>query len=326
LVRKYFFAFEQAFYKNHSKFFSAVGINPESYEWTVAYDRLRSYGSDCIAGDFSCFDGTLMADLMSETGEIINDWYKLAGEQDDEATLVRRVLIDEMIHTYQLVQNCVYKSHQGNPSGNPLTVIINTIVNAFYMRLAWMEIMRKQKPLLATMDAYSQNVMEEMYGDDNRLVIKRPMLEFYNQKTITECLATHGITYTDEEKSSNVVASRKLLDTSFLKRKYRFDEEVGKDIVLPVMSIDTITSLTNWYRDADDVETQLQSNQKAALDFAFFHGRKFYDEFELKFSNKLRENNMKPLSITYDEQLDKFLAMMHCDNQGKFQNFCDLGF
>ncbi|APG77459.1 hypothetical protein [Sanxia water strider virus 9] len=326
LVRKYFFAFEQMFYKNHSKFFSAVGINPESYEWTVAYNRLRQYGNKCCAGDFASYDGTLMADLMFEVGEIIDDWYKLNGEKDEQATAVRRVLIDEMIHTYQLINNCVYKTHQGNPSGNPLTVIINTMVNVFYMRLVWMEIMSEKKPQWATMDEYHQNVIEEAYGDDNRLVIKQKVIDLYNQITITECLARHKITYTDELKSGECVKYRKLEETSFLKRSYRIDSEIGKEIMLPKIDITTISGIINWYREAEFIDEQLQANMRAALGFSFFHGREFYDKVFKQYQQVMRREGVKPICTVYDEQLDRFLAMIHGNEDGVYENFVELGF
>lgn len=326
LVRKYFLAFEQAFYKGHGKFFSAVGINPESFEWTVSYNRLRTYGYKCVAGDFKTFDGMAMADLLWEIGEMISDWYGLKGGEDVLSRNVRRVLMDEMIHTFQLVLNCVYKSHQGNPSGNPITAPLNTILNIFYMRLSWMEIMEVQDYRLYSMDAYSKHVIEEAYGDDNRLVIKQEVIKLFNQVTIAEALKRHGITYTDESKSDEMVPYRHLLQTSFLKRKYRFDKELGSEIVLPIMDVDTITSLTNWYRDAPNIEEQLQENQRAALTFAFFHGREFFNDFNKGFIEKMRENNMMPVCITYDEMLDSFEALIH-DDGGDFGTiFTDFGF
>lgn len=321
LCRQYFASFVQMFYQHHGEFFSAVGINPESYEWTKSYNRLKTYGRRCVAGDFSSFDGTLMAELMAACGEIIDDWYKLKGETDPTATMVRKVLIDEMIHTVQLVQNCVYKTHQGNPSGNPLTVIINTMVNAMYMRLTWLEITAEKAPALCSLDTYHQNVLEEIYGDDNRLIIKEPVIEIFNQITIAETLSNHGITYTDELKSSDLVKFKDLLDTSFLKRRYRYDPEVT-GMILPAIDTDTIYELTNWYRKTEDVEDQLQQNQRSALDFAFFHGRDFYENFNDKLMTKMREHNLQPVSITYDEQLDRFLALAHGDQSGrKFMTF-----
>nr|QKN88966.1 MAG: hypothetical protein [Picornavirales sp.] len=324
LVRKYFLAFEQMFYKNHTKFFSAVGINPESFEWTESYNRLRKYGKKCVAGDFSGFDGTIMPDLMEEVTEIVNAWYEYNGETDPEAKLVRRVLMDEMIHTVQLVENCTYKTHQGNTSGNPITVMINTYVNIYYMRLTWLEIMKEENPDLATMWAYKDNVIEEIYSDDNRLVVKDAALQFFNQMTIATALEKHGIIYTTESKKKAEEPWKNLDDTSFLKRTYRFDDEIGKEVILPVLSMDTLTSLTNWVRDSDNLEEQLQANQKAALDFAFFHGREFYDEYQFNFSKAMRENEMEPVCITYDEQLDRFLSIIHGDTPAR--SFVDVGY
>ncbi|APG77429.1 hypothetical protein [Wuhan spider virus 3] len=325
LVRKYFLSFEQMFYKNYSKFFSAVGINPESYDWTRAYHRLLRTGDRCIAGDFANFDGKLMAEFISRAIRIINSWYAYHGEEDTKAANVRVTIGDELIHTDQLVLNLVYQSHQGNKSGNPITVILNTMANAMYMRCSWLEIMSEKAPEYATMLAYHENVTEEMYGDDNRLTVMEKVLPHFNQISITDCLAAHGIEYTDELKTGNLVPWRKLIDTSFLKRSYRIDDEIGRDIVLPVMDVATLNALTNWYRDGIGLEEQLQANQRSALGFAFFHGRKFYDNFNYEFCRLMREEKLKPLCITYDELLNLFVTDMR-DDGTHFNDLVGLNF
>ncbi|UHK03058.1 MAG: polyprotein [Guiyang Dicistro-like virus 3] len=318
LVRKYFMSFVQMFYQNHSKFYSAVGMNPESFDWTVAYARLAEYGDMTVAGDFSKFDGTLMPELIMACAEVIDNWYKIQGELDHEATIVRQVLFDEIVHTVQLVNNCVYQTHKGNPSGNPLTVVVNTMVNAMYMRLTWMEIMSEKAPHMAALHAYHENVKEEIYGDDNRLVIKLEAIELFNQLTITETLARHGITYTTESKGEATEPWRPLLQTSFLKRHYRIDPEIGKEILLPVMDMDTIEGLANWVRKHPDLQEQLQMDQKAMLDFCFLHGREEYKRVNETICKAMLEHNFRPLSISYEEQLDRFLALLHNDKPQKF--------
>ena len=112
----------------------------------------------------------------------------------------------------------------------------------------------------------------------------------------------------------------------FLKRAYRYDAEVGKEIILPKIEESTISEIINWYRDTEDLEPQLQANMKAALGFAFFYGREYYDTLNKKYCEAMRKHDMHPLCITFDEQLDRFLAMVHGDEDGNYENFIELGY
>nr|QZZ63368.1 hypothetical protein [Leuven Picorna-like virus 5] len=304
LCRQYFMDFEESFYKHNCTFFSAVGINPESYEWTVLYNYLAAMSTEVIAGDYGTFDGTLMAQLIAAAGEVMNRWY----EDSEENQMVRRVLIDEMIHTMQVVENCVYSTHQGNPSGNPLTVIINTLVNAMYMRICWRRLAPDGKK---SMFFYHKNVREICYGDDNILAVKREAQSFFNQVTITAVLAEHGIEYTDEGKTGNIVPIRRLQDVTFLKRGFATLPAFGSEVKLPTMSKDTIQSFFHWYRKSPDVEEQLRTNMQCALGFAFYHGEDYYRVIEETYSRVMASHGFEPVRITYDDWVDIFYSVVN---------------
>ena len=124
LCRKYFLAFAVHFYNQRRDSFTAVGITPESSDWDEMWRYLRESSDRGFAGDYSGWDGNLSPMFIAGVCEIINRWY----DDGETNALVRRVLFDEMIHTQQVAMNLVYYTHVGNPSGNALTVIINTIV------------------------------------------------------------------------------------------------------------------------------------------------------------------------------------------------------
>ncbi len=306
LVRRYFMDFAINFYGNSCNFFSAVGINPESYEWTKLYNRLAECGNRCVAGDYKAFDGTLMPELMDACADIINAWY----DDGEENARVRKVYINEMIHTMQLVENCVYATHQGNPSGNPLTVIINTIVNYMYLCLVFLEVYPE-----ATLDEFEQETRSVCYGDD-LLITVRDKFRKFNFNSIRDILTEHGLGFTTDRKSPEQEEPDfvELDSVTFLKRGFRVDVDFGKQFKLPTMAVDTLNSYFHWVRKSEEEEEQLQENMRSALAFAAFHGRDFYDEYHNKWAECMRSANYSPLCITFEEQVDAFLVAANTAN------------
>ncbi|UHK03190.1 MAG: polyprotein [Hangzhou dicistro-like virus 1] len=297
LTRQYFMDFVMAFYaQNCNRFFSAVGMNPESFEWTVLYNWMAEGSKDAIAGDFSSFDGTIPPEVFEVVVNCINHWY---GDSQEEAN-VRVTLFNEMIHTLQLVENVVYSTHQGNPSGNPLTVVINTMVNFIYILDAWIEIYPEK-----SVEDFFEECRFIAYGDDN-LITVRPKAQKFNQSAITKVLEKYGITYTSETKTAEQFTFRNLDDLTFLKRGFRTDPEFGNTFRLPVMSEETLESYFYYYREADDVEEQLRENMRAGLLFAAFRGREFYDRYNEKWMRLMRSKNLRPMVISFDEWVDNF--------------------
>jgi len=74
------------------------------------------------------------------------------------------------------------------------------------------------------------------------------------------------------------------------------------------------------------LEEQLIEDQRNAFRFAFFHGREFFEEFSAKLIDVMRSNDIKPISLTYDELLDQFLALAHGDSEGNTFDFLGMDF
>lgn len=302
LIRRYFLDFVTAFYNaNTDNFFSAVGITPESMEWTRLYQYLSEKSSQCVAGDFRNFDGCIHPDLIEMFVNCVNNWYN---DGEDNAA-VRKVLILEIIHTCHLVENLVYMSHKGNPSGNPLTAVLNTVVNYFIMLLIFLEIYPG-----STLQDFLDLIRFIAYGDDHLFTVPDKFRDF-NFNNIQKKLLNYGIEYTTDKKEvENAPDFIPLMEATFLKRGFRKDPEFGASFMVPTMSKDTINSFFYYYRVSDDVQEQLQENMRACLSFAAFHGRAYYAAILKQWQVLMRKVKLEPLHISFEEQMDVFHAFV----------------
>lgn len=274
VARQYFYSFVVNFYQNRLKFFSAVGIDPMSMEWTTMFNKLKNNSLTGFAGDYKGWDGNLAPQAMDAFGLIVDAMYEDATPEDRR---VRKVIIEESIHTKQIAMDMVYQTHLGNPSGMPFTTIINTVVDGIYIRYAWM----KLAPLrLQSMEEFDKHVVDFEYGDDIILSIKEEVQDWFNPEGIGMIFEDLHMSFTAATKvgKATIVPIERL---SFLKRGFRQDE---KGMWLPTIDIQTMTELVNWIREikGETPEDATIDNINSSLEFAFGWGRKFYDQFEKK--------------------------------------------
>jgi hypothetical protein len=111
-----------------------------------------------------------------------------------------------------------------NPSGHPMTVIVNSMVNSLYMRYTYYSI-AKNKGWWKT-PLFSVVVALMTYGDDNIMTVLKGYDDF-NHTAIAAEFAKVGITYTMADKDAESVPFVNLSDASFLKHFAVWDDELG---------------------------------------------------------------------------------------------------
>lgn len=141
-VRMYFLHFMAAFMSSRIVMPHAVGINPDSYEWTSLVDRLKAMNPDRVwTLDYKNFGpGFHIRAARAGYKAIIRwckKWMHWSGEEETAATAI----MYELIQSKHLVANLVYQQGGGSPSGSSATVIINTLVNWFYIMWAGEELL-----------------------------------------------------------------------------------------------------------------------------------------------------------------------------------------
>lgn len=298
--RKYFLGF--AAWEMHNRIDNEIapGTNVYSYDWHRLALYLQQKGKNVIAGDFSNFDGTLNAQILWAILEDINDWY----DDGEENAKIRIGLWTMIVHSLHICGNNVYQWTHSQPSGNPFTVIINSLYNSYIMRFAYMICMKKYQPKLATMASFRKYVNMISYGDDNVLNISQEIIDYYNQITITEALDSIKMFYTDEGKTGEIIKCRTIDDVAFLKRSFKWCEELQR-YVAP-LNREVIYEMINWTRNTIDPDEILKSNIETAARELTLHGRSEYNEFRSKIRSIQNKFKIKPQILSYEEYLYDF--------------------
>jgi hypothetical protein len=294
--RQYFLGFSAWCMHNRIDNEIAVGTNVYSLDWQKIALKIKQKGTRVIAGDFSNFDGSLNAQILWSIFDIIDEWYN----DGEENRKIRLTLWAHIVHSTHIFENNVYMWTHSQPSGNPFTVIINSIYNSIIMRMAWRIVMKPHNN--ENMEKFNKYVSMISYGDDNILNIstENNILSLFNQQTIADALATIGHTYTDEGKTGEVVESRTIDEINFLKRGFRMNES---GLYVAPLEEKVIYEMLNWTRNTVDPDEILSMNVRTAAREMALHGKSKFS----KFINELKqiETNFKiiPQTLTYCEYL-----------------------
>jgi len=320
VCRMFFLHFIEAFQRNNCKGFSAVGLDP-LVDWERMFKRMEEVGTKCaFDGDFGTYDGSLKPDCINESVDSISDWYdmhvdgltivvsenKIYHFTAEQCRVIRSLIADAIIHTNQLVRDCLYQSHQGNPSGNPLTAILNSKVNALYLRIVFYLCVGK-----CELGLFGKTVREEVYGDDNIVNVREDFAELFNFQTVSKTLAEYGIEYTtaDKQKGDSLFKYKPLKDLRFLKQGVGLYKNCVR---VPLMDKNTIYELTNWVSTKMPPIDQLYDNLDCALRYMALYGKQDFDLFKKDVNDALYSIGLTRVMMDYESfsiELDQKLGL-----------------
>nr|APG78052.1 hypothetical protein 1 [Wenzhou shrimp virus 7] len=268
--RRYFLAFMEHVMKNRIDNEIGLGVNVYSYDWTRIVDKLRKVGSKVIAGDFSNFDGSLNSQILSRVAEIVTDWY----DDEQENGLTRHTLVEYLFNASWLINGQVFQLNHSQPSGNPLTTLINCMYNMIIFRYVYL-LARRSQGLSLTLSNFCLHVSSVFYGDDSLCCVSDKVCEWFNQHTITHFMSVTGHDYTDETKSGTPPPYRSLSEVTFLKREFVFRESFW---VAPLSKV-TIEDMCMWSRKNIDPQEALRQTTRIASFEASLHGDEYLKTF-----------------------------------------------
>lgn len=285
VVRKYCLAFTRVMQRNTIVFEAAPGTIAQSLEWEKLYHHITKFGEDrMVAGDYKAFDKSMPAVVIKAAFKIIENICKIAGYTDDELTVVRGIAEDTAFPIIDM-NGDLCSFYGSNPSGHPLTVVINSLANALYMRYAY---------VLNGYDVqtFKENVALMTYGDDNVMSVSRFAPDF-NHTTIQNAMKHIGITYTMADKESESIPYINIKDISFLKRQWIWSDDVGA--YLAPLEMDSIIKslMINVVSDTITQEQQLIEVIGSAMREFFFHGKDVFDKWEGILRGILHEKDLE---------------------------------
>lgn len=236
VVRKYLMGFIRFCQNKRHKIECGPGTVAQSREWGDLYEYLTAFGDDrIIAGDFKAFDRTMNIHFLNSAFSIIKEVCRQSGNYTDIDLRVIDCIKEDIIYPTVDYNGDLVSFVGINPSGNPLTVIINGIVNSLYMRYAYVVNNPKHTCL-----CFNSNVHLQTYGDDNIQGVSEDT-PWYNHTAIQSALETIGVIYTMADKEAESVPYVSINGADFLKRSFRFDKDVGD--YLPIIKHDTIEKM-----------------------------------------------------------------------------------
>lgn len=269
-VRKTLLSFVKLVQDNKLTFEAGPGTVCQSIEWQELRVFLTQFGLErVVAGDYSKFDKRMIADFIMAAYWIIAELHKRAGHDDDMYRTIMGIGTDTA-YPVMNIRGELVMFYGTNPSGHPLTVIINSLVNGLYMRYSFAVLgydVKRFKKFVALMT----------YGDDNAMGVSRVTPRF-NHTAIQRVLEKIGVVYTMADKESESVAYIHIDDVAFLKRKWRFDEEVGA-YVCPLDEDSIKKSLMVWLPSSTlSPEAQTIAVFQSAVNEYFWYGREVFEE------------------------------------------------
>ncbi len=299
VMRKFLLPVVRVMQRNAFKFEMAVGVQAQSYEWHRLYEHVTRYGKHrIIAGDYSKFDKRMSPCFILSAFNIIRELCMKAGYSTSDLAAIDCISHDVAFPTTDFFGDFV-RFFGTNPSGHPLTVIINSIVNSIYVRYAYVLLKAEEVPQERTEVSQWRELLRDFrsdvclltYGDDNLMSVNEKN-KFFNHSTMASALRTIGVEYTMADKD---IASRPFIDISeatFLKRSFRFSKELDA-MVGPLDHSSISKMLTRCVKNKNYVaEQHMLQVIRSALDEYFWYGRRIFESRRQKFFDLCRDHDL----------------------------------
>jgi hypothetical protein len=306
VVRKYLLNMVRVLQLNKYVFESAPGTIAQSIEWQQIYEYLTKHGEDrIVAGDYKSFDKRMSPKLILLAFDILKALAKKSGKYStEELRVIDGIAVDTAFPFVEFNGDFV-QFFGSNPSGHPLTVVINGLVNSLYVRYCYYQLNPEKECL-----SFRKNVSLMTYGDDNIMGVSKNA-PWFNHTTIAEELARNGVVYTMADKEADSVAYVNIREASFLKRSWKWDKDV-QAFLCPLDHESIEKSLTVWVASKSVVwQEQILDIMSSAVREYFFYGKETYLQKKDMFLNLIKEHDLEEwtwdnLLPSYEQLKDEF--------------------
>lgn len=286
VVRMYTLSVIRLIQNNRMIFEAGPGTIAQSLEWELIRDHLTQFGdSRMIAGDYKSFDKKMSSTLILAAFDIIISICRAAG-YDSESLLVLKCIAEDTAFPNVDFNGDLIQFYGSNPSGHPLTVIINGLVNSLYMRYCY-----SQLSVEKSARNFTKHVALMTYGDDMVAGVSCEA-PFFTHTSVQSELAKIGVGYTMADKTAISVPYISISEVSFLKRFWRWDEDI-RAYVCPIEEDSIIKSLTVSVRSKTISEEHqaLQIIASAVREY-FWFGKEIFHAKVLMLKEIVSENNL----------------------------------
>jgi len=291
---------------------SIVGISPDGPEWSILANNLTGFSPNIITFDYSDFGPRLPADVGFVAMDIIKDWYAEHANNNFDYAQRLDVMKEELFHSYHLMNDFIYETLCGAPSGAATTVIHNTLVNILMMRYIWRYIILKQGISLIYLNRFDECVKMYLYGDDGIMAVKDSALEFFNLKNIMIAFQEHDVIITDAEKLASrqrgepipnldkIPLCQTIEEATVLKRGFKRHPSRKNHWLAPIDE-KSIKETARWCWKSNDHVEATKLNAEQSLMLAYGHGPKYFNNHKNIINKALKSINLEPINLLWND-------------------------
>jgi hypothetical protein len=297
LIRMYFLPIVRIIQMNPILYECAVGVNAEGLEWEELWEASMSKGKDrVLAGDYSKYDVRMPAQVTIAAFDILIDIAEKCDGYTDADIHLMKMVVHEVVYPVMAYNGDLIQLFGTNPSGQNLTVIINSLVNSLLLRSCFFS-------LYPDLD-FKEHCSFLTYGDDVIGTVSAFCSKF-THITYAAWLAEHDMKFTMPDKESTPTHYMKESDVDFLKRKCVFNEDLGQKVGL--LSEDSIFKRLHSHLLSKELTLAMHSAQniESSLHDWFYYGREVFEDRRDKLRQVAQECEIEHLCPALDVSYDK---------------------
>jgi hypothetical protein len=272
-------------------------MNAGSAQWNELANRLRREFHFFFDMDFSAFDASHGPKSFSAAARF---FYRLAlrlGYCQEAAEIVYLIIIS---FRWQVARSMadVFLKFKGMPSGVIFTLIMNSFVNSFLLRVAYKRLVGDDK--------FDERVITANVGDDNVNSVSDEIKKEFNMITIAVEYRKCGYVATPAKKNERMQIEIPFEELSFLKRRFDWSEEM-KSYLAPIEKDSIYKAFCFEKSDAGiPPPERLRSVALGAQREAFLHGREFFEEFKSSMSEIYGEHRLVWEDLSFETLKEEY--------------------
>jgi hypothetical protein len=281
----------------------SIGFNP----YKDADELARLLLSCHVNGDadFGKWDGTIVAAIMRLIVSVMREYYQ--GEHND----VIEWLSNTISNSFVLVNDEIWSTTHGLPSGTWLTLMMNCLLNKCLTAL----VIFRYKPNPTVFDV--NNVVDFVTGDDKVFGADKEMSKYFNLLNIKAVAESLGMDCTNGDKTIITKSSQPFEKLTYVKRHFRKHPVLKRYV--GCLSLDTIFNTLQWINtETLDTHEAMVGKMRSMQIEAYLHSPNLFRSlttiFENNFAFDLFFTEKKILSILDHDVGYDFVQKM----QGKF--------
>ena len=239
----------------------SVGYNPyiDAHELAL---RLK----ECVVtgdADFGKWDGTVLACIIRLITEVFSEFY------EGSYSYMIPWLTNTIANSFVLVNDEIWATTHGLPSGTWLTLLLNCLLNKCLTAL----VIYRHKPDPRPEDVH--RVLDFVTGDDKVFGVDKEMSEYFNLINLKKVTEELGMDCTNGDKTEITKPSQEFKKLTYVKRHFRQHPILRRYV--GVLSMDTILNTIQWSKsDVEDTHEAMLGKMRSMQVEAYLHSPVFF--------------------------------------------------